>query len=190
MTCMLTVLQGYTSFLAGSPLLPRCLIISVVLSSGTLTPSGWLVTVHRQMGLAQTRSPDQEELLLGESQEMIISFLFNHLLCLLFLFFPLFPLFAQFNIASKMQHSVRLGGGGLSGFFLVCFFFCLCLSHFFAEVDIWPCCVQSLKLHLIIKTLLFVLILSRYWQIGIFPLVARQAVFQVEFLSVLFVHFT
>lgn len=106
-------------------------------SSGTLIPCVWLVTEHRQtVGLAQTKSSDKEELLPGESQEKMICFFFNHFLCLLFLFSPLFPLFVLFCIASKMQHSVRLG------FFWFCFCFCLCLP--ISPLLCWSWCLAVL----------------------------------------------
>lgn len=118
MTCMLTVLQGYTSFLAGSPLLLRCcLIILVVLSRGTLTRGVWLETVHRQtVGLAQTRSSDKEELLPGEPQEMIICFLFNHFLCLPFLFPSSISSFC--TIQHRLKNAALCKTGGVFGLFL------------------------------------------------------------------------
>lgn len=48
---------------------------------------------------------------------------------------------------------------------------------------------KPLKLQLIIKTLLSVLILSRYWQIGIFTLVTDASCVPGGVLSILFVHF-
>lgn len=45
--------------------------------------------------------------------------------------------------------------------------------------------MQSLKLHLIMKTLLFALILSRYWQIGVFALVIEASCGPGRVLSIL-----
>lgn len=119
---MLTVLQGYTSFLAESPMLLHCsLTILVMFSSGTLTCSVWLVTEHGQMVVsAQKKSSDKEELLLGESQEEVICFLLNYFLCLLFLFL-LYFLFLQ-NLASPQKRSTLC-----KAVFLFCFFFGTCL---------------------------------------------------------------
>lgn len=96
-----------------------------------------------------------------------------------FFFFPSSVYFIMLqNLASpqKMQHS---GFGCLVwfGFFCSVSF----LGHVFpfpqcfAEADVWQYCLQPLKLHLIMKTLLFVLILSRYQQIGIFTLVIEAS---------------
>lgn len=103
---MPTVLQGYTSLLAESPVLLHHSLMTSVFSSGTLICHVWLVTEHGQMMVsAQKKSPDKEELLFGESQKEIICFLLNHFLCLLFLFF--FPpnFFLLQNSASPQKYS-------------------------------------------------------------------------------------
>lgn len=109
---------------------------------------------------AQNKSSDKEQLLLVKPFFMLD-----------FSFFLLYFLFLQ-NSASPQKCSTLCKA---------VFLFCLFCGHLFlfpccfAEVDVWQYCVQFLKLHLIMKTLLFALILSRYWQIGVFALVIEAS---------------
>lgn len=101
---------------------------------------------------------------------------------LAFSFFALFAHFAKFSITSKMPHSAKL----VVWFFLFLFWdTSSCFPHPSAEAGVWQYNVQSLKLHLIVKTLLFVLILSKYWQIGVFTLVIEASCVPGGVLSIL-----
>lgn len=145
--CMLTVLQGYTSFLAESPvLLHCCLVILVIFINGTSVHGLWLVAEHGQQTVvsAQEKFSDKEELLLGDSQEAVICFLLNHFLCLPFFFLSFIRLFyhvAEFGITSK-NAALWVWLFGLVWFFLFCFFFGPCLS--ISSMLCWSWCLAVL----------------------------------------------